>query len=130
LGGPVGVSSNRSADRHPLPALKAHRTGRLCERSKLVKRGLRIAMDRATLKRNLLDAKARVALTNEHIDRQRELIEMLRKRRLDTTEARRNLSTLEARHAEFLAEVERLTAELVLRTVPHGPSPGASKSGK
>jgi len=87
-------------------------------------------LDHATLKQKLLEAKAQVALMNEHIDRLRELVEMLRKRNLDMTEARRNLRTLEARHSKFLAEVERLTAELALHTVPHSPSPGGSKSGK
>jgi len=87
-------------------------------------------LDHATLKQKLLEAKAQVALMNEHIGRLRELVEMLRKRNLDMTEARRNLRTLEARHSKFLAEVERLTAELALRTVPHTPSLGVSKSGK
>ena len=64
LGGPVGVFT-ASADRLPLPS-----------------KSIRIVVDRATLKQKLLEAKAHGALMIEHIDRQRELVEMLRKRRL------------------------------------------------
>ena len=74
-------------------------------------------MDPATLKQKLLEAGAHVALINQQIDRQRELIEMLRKRRLDTGEARRYLTTLEERRTQSITEMRRL-ATLVLRNTP------------
>ena len=74
-------------------------------------------MGRASLKQKLVEAAAHVALINKHIDRQRELVEMLRKRRLDTGEARRDLRTLEERRAKSIAEMRRL-ATLALRSMP------------
>jgi hypothetical protein len=82
-------------------------------------------MDRATLKQKLLEAKAYLALLNEHIDRQRDLVERLRKRRLDTREARKYLRALEKQRVESIAELRRLTT-LALRSEP----PSADEKGK
>ena len=74
-------------------------------------------MDRASLKQKLVEAAAHVALMNKHIDRESELVEMLRKRRLDTGEARRYLKTLEERRAKSIADM-RWLATLALRSMP------------
>jgi len=84
----------------------------------------RIVMDHTTLKEKLLEAKAHVAFMNEQIDQQRQLVELLRKRSLDTRDARRYLRSLEGKRADILAEVKRLSA------APLGLSQGVLESGK
>jgi hypothetical protein len=69
-------------------------------------------MDRAALQQNLRMARVHVALGDEHIQRQRQLIEELERDGHDTGTARQLLKVFEETQALHVAGVERLEREL------------------
>ena len=69
-------------------------------------------MNRATLEQRLRAAKAHVALGDDHIDRQRELVSALKKGGRDATAAQTLLNTFRGLQEVHVANMLRLTDEL------------------
>jgi len=69
-------------------------------------------MDRATLEQRLRAAKAHVALGDDHIERQREVVSALKKDGKDATAAQTLLNTFRGLQEIHVANMLRLTDEL------------------
>jgi hypothetical protein len=69
-------------------------------------------MDRATIAQHLAEAEGHVALGEQHITRQKQIIAELERDGHDTAEAKDLLSTFEATQVLHVADCDRLLEEL------------------
>ena len=73
-------------------------------------------MDRRMILSQVAQAEMQVAVSEEFVTRQREIVDALRRRGADTTAAKELLQTFEQVEAAHLADLDRLRAELAQAT--------------